>query len=232
MRKDLYKHFIPIDHAQSCSPTKLYYDFEVYPGWRFIMLDSYDISMCGSSSIENKIMATKILEKNNPSALKMGGNWFKDLPREKFRYVPYNGRVSDTQLAWLWDVLLKAQQEKEKVIVFCHQPIYSPLKPHNLVWNSEEILSTLHSFGDTVQMWVAGHDHGGQYAVDDTGLHHLVPAAPLECEEGEVSFGHFEVYDDQFILHWKGKKGGSSDGKSVLTWPSIMNFKTDSNQFN
>ena len=46
---------------------------EVYPGWRFIMLDSYDISMCGSSSIENKIMATKILEKNNPSALKMGG---------------------------------------------------------------------------------------------------------------------------------------------------------------
>ena len=224
-RKDLYRHFIPAEHAPSCSPTKLYYDFEAYPGWRFIMLDSYDVSMCGSTSNENKEIAIEILRKNNPSALKLGSNWFKDLPKENFRYVPYNGGVSEIQLMWLRDVLAKAHESKEKVIVFCHQPIYSPLKPHNLVWNSEEVLSTLQSFGNTVQLYVAGHDHGGQYAIDETGIHHLVPAAPLECDEGEVSFGHCDVYEDQFILRWKGKKAGR-DGKSALTWPSNMNFKT------
>ena len=224
-RKDLYRHFIPAKYAHVCSPTKLYYDFEVYPGWRFIMLDSYEISTCGSTSTENKEAAIEILRRNNPGALKLGGNRFKGLPKEKYKYVPYNGGISETQLTWLRNILSKAQRDQEKVVVFCHQPIYSPLKPHSLIWNSEEVLDTLQSYGSTVQLYIAGHDHGGQYAVDETGLHHLVPAAPLECNVGEVSFGHCEVHEDQFVLRWKGKIAGQ-DRKSALSWPSHMSFKS------
>jgi hypothetical protein len=38
----------------------------------------------------------------------------------------------------------------------------------------------------SVVAYFAGHDHEGGYCMDDTGIHHIVPPAPLECDEGQV----------------------------------------------
>ena len=90
-RKELYEHFTPPDTALgdslggSCSPQKLYYDWTPFPGWRFVMLDSYDVSMIGFSTPEHLDLAKKILKENNPNDLTQSGGWFKDLPRENYR---------------------------------------------------------------------------------------------------------------------------------------------------
>lgn len=228
-RQNLYNHFTP--HADAsrlpqtlgglCTPNRLYYDWQPFPRWRFIVLDSYDISIIGSSSDENLGRAKEILRKNNPNDVTISGGWFKDLPRERYRYVPYNGGISPVQLNWLRKILVKSSELEEKVVFFCHQPIYSPNKPQSLVWNSEEVLDLIHQFENTY-MWIAGHDHGGQYAVDDFGIHHIVPPAPLECGVDETAFGHIEVHEDKFVLNWSGK----GPDRSVLPWPKTMNFRS------
>jgi len=69
-------------------------------------------------------------------------------------------------------------------------------------------------------MWVAGHDHGGQYVRDELGIPHLVPPAPLECEIGEKSYGHVDVFKNRFELNWIGK----IPNQSIEPWPSVMHF--------
>ena len=98
-REQLKNYFIP-ESIVSCSPTKLYYDWTPHPGWRFILLDSYDVSLIGYSTEQHLMQARSILKKNNPNDLSIPGGWFKNLPREKHRYVPYNGGISSSQLLW------------------------------------------------------------------------------------------------------------------------------------
>ena len=183
-------------------------------------MDSYDVSLIGYSSSDHLDLAKVILGKNNPNDLSVNGGWFKDLPREQFRYVPYNGGISTIQLNWLRDVLTKSEELEEKVVFFCHQPIYSPNKPQSVIWNSEDVLEVIHSFKNTC-MWIAGHDHGGQYVQDKFGIHHIVPPAPLECALGESAFGDIEVFQDKFILNWTGK----GPDKSLLPWPKVLSFR-------
>ena len=144
-----------------CSPSKLYYDWSPYPNWRFISLDCYDVSLIGASCPENKKLAEELLANNNPNDLTIGSGWFNGLTYHKRRWVPYNGGISRAQIDWLRIVLEKSHQNNEKVVIFCHQPIYAPNKPQSLVWNAEEVLDTVREHGNVV-MWLAGHDHGGQ----------------------------------------------------------------------
>lgn len=152
----------------------LHYDWSPYPGWRFLFLDSYDVSLIGHSTVENKELAESLLKQHNPNDLSVSGTWFRNLPFEKLRWVPYNGMISQEQLEWLKETLAETVRDSEKVIIFCHQPVYSPKKPNSLIWNAEEVLKTLHSSGN-VCMWIAGHDHDGNYCCDDHGIHHLIP---------------------------------------------------------
>ena len=144
-----------------CSPQKLYYDWAPYEGWRFISLDCYDISLIGSSTLENKKIAEDLLAKNNPNDLTIGSGWFNGLTYNMRRWVPYNGGISKEQIIWLQNILLKSSELNEKIVIFCHQPVYAPNKPQSLVWNAEEILEVIRKHGNVV-MWMAGHDHGGQ----------------------------------------------------------------------
>lgn len=202
----------------SCSPSKIYYDWSPAPGWRFISLDAYDVSLIGASSEHNRKQAKELLDRNNPNDLSVSGSWFNDLPREKHRWVPYNGGVSDEQLRWLERILTHSKHNNEQVVIICHQPIVSYSNPKALLWNAEELQQIIWSAGN-VKLWLAGHDHGGQYSKDDYGVHHLIPPAPIECEHGQTAFGHIEVFDDRFSLHWNGK---IPNRLSPLGWPADM----------
>lgn len=200
LRENFIKKYISLSNE---APLELHYEWTPHPNWRFIFLDSYDVSLIGNSTEANRLLAEQLLAEHNPNNLSISGTWFNNLPREKRRWVPYNGMISDNQLVWLKGVLKETCELKQKVIIFSHQPVYSQ-NPSSLVWNSEEILKILHESGN-ICAWIAGHDHGGQYNIDSTGIHHLVPPAPIETAENEVAYGSIDVYKSQLILNWKGK---------------------------
>lgn len=185
--------------------NQLYYHWKPFDGWRFVALDGYDVSIIGASSEKNKDLATRLLRDNNHNDLNVSGGWFNDLPRDKHRWVPYNGGIGVEQLKWIEQLLIGTEKRNERVAFFCHQPIFSPDRPKCLVWNAEEILSLLTSYSH-VSLWMAGHDHGGMHYLDDFGIRHLVPPAPIECDLGEKAYGLIDVYDDHLMMNWVGKK--------------------------
>ena len=77
--------------ASQCKPSKIYYHWSPFPGWRFISVDSYGVSLIGYSSSENQRLAKELPAKHNPNDLKISGTWFNNLPYNKRRWVPYNG---------------------------------------------------------------------------------------------------------------------------------------------
>ena len=156
----------------------LHYSWSPHPGWRFVFLDSYDVSLIGYSTEDNQLLAKALLNDNNPNDLTKSGTWFDNLPFDKSRWVPYNGMISDEQLEWLEKTLSDSVKMNERVIIFCHQPVYSPLRPNSLVWNAEVVMNMLHRSGN-VCLWIAGHDHGGNYCRDAFGIHHLIPPVSL-----------------------------------------------------
>lgn len=228
-RSELFQ-FLPInkqlDHTNekfiiggSCNPAKLYYDWSPFPGWRFIVLDSYDVSLIGASSAENKKYAEELLYINNPNDLTMSGTWFNNLSKDKYRWVPYNGGIGKNQLKWLQNVLKESKRHEEKVIIFSHQPIFAETKSQSLIWNSEEVLDILWE-SNNVHMWMAGHDHDGQYSIDGNGIHHIVPPAPIERGIDDSSYGHISVHENELLLHWNGY----TPQNVVKAWPKRIPF--------
>jgi len=207
---DYYSFTRPEAHARlfnsipETSHDKLFYDFTPHPEWRFISLDAYDISLIGASSVEHLEIAKSILKRENPNDVAVSGHWFDNLPRDKYRFVPYNGGIGKVQLAWFKKKLLHAKQLGQRCVIFCHQPIHAPDKPQSLLWNAEEVREIMSDVGN-VALWLAGHDHDGQYSVAD-GIHHLVPPAPIECPVGETAYGSIDVYRDKLELRWIGRE--------------------------
>mmetsp|Transcript_34581 Transcript_34581/g.35258 ORF Transcript_34581/g.35258 Transcript_34581/m.35258 type:complete len:341 (-) Transcript_34581:104-1126(-) len=215
-RDYIYENYTPnISVRRVCTPTKMYYDFKaqgVY-GFRFICLDTYEISTMGAISKQYLKEAHEILVNNNPNfslsadrTELYSGNWFAGLIGMQKRFVPYNGAISHHQLQWLADTLTEASNNGEKVFVFGHCPCYQlACRDENLLWNCQELLHILHAYRRTVLAYIAGHDHEGGYSTDDVGIHHITPCAPIQCDEGQTSFGSVHVFNDHFKLEWKGK---------------------------
>ena len=137
---------------------KAYYDFS-HKGFRFIMLDGTDRYMysypAGSPAYgEAKAYFDSI---TTPAR------------------TPWNGAISDTQLAWLADTLADATSKGEKVVVCCHFPIHDPVGGHTLL-NFQETRDVLDRFPNVV-LWLNGHNHAGGYALANEGKptqrHHL-----------------------------------------------------------
>lgn len=136
-------------------------------------------------------------------------DWLHNLADDNLRYLPFNGGISSQQLEWLETQLLDAVQKNERCLLFSHMAIYRPAsQEQNLLWNSEEILKVLHATPKgTVISFISGHDHDGGYATDSHGIHHIVPCSPIECDEGEMSFGVLEIYAKEQCMkvNWTGK---------------------------
>jgi len=164
---------------------RFYYDFTVpgAPGWRFVVLDGNDISLYA---------------------------WPPDGP-EHARAVAYydamgrtspewNGAVGPDQLAWLDDVLTAADDHHEKVILFCHFPVY-PDNIHNL-WNADEVRGVIESHG-CVEAYLCGHNHAGSYALHD-GIHYLAFKGMVEHDTN--AFAVVEVYPDRLDVIGFGRE--------------------------
>lgn len=208
-RTDLQYYLAPLSRdlehpLQRESEKHLFFDWSPAPGWRFISVDGYDLSLIGASSEANKELSHELIRENNPNNITDGKTWFQNLPKDKFRWVPYNGGIGNAQLAWIADKLKHAKTNKEKVVFLCHQPVFSPNRPKSVLWNAEEVQALLWQY-DNVVAWFAGHDHGGEYAVDPFGIHHIVFPAPIESNLDEDSFAVVDVFEDHWAIDWRGK---------------------------
>ena len=255
----------------TADPTdSLYYSF--YPQrtvthFRVIVLDGYDTSSIGASTPEQAAYSEALLREKNPAYAAGDSNWFASLPKENLRYVPFNGGVGNTQLAWLEAQLQEVVRLGERCFIVCHMPLDPrSSSAQNPLWNYEDVLSAVHthsridnsqrqtrsgsknkngvaaadagtkpcSFSSAVIAVISGHAHNGGYYNDPiSGIHHITPPAPVECDEDEVSYGMFRVMaaagtgwnttvdrSSYVEVEWTGK----TPVKSVHPWPKRMYF--------
>jgi predicted phosphodiesterase len=138
-----------------------YYHFE-NSGWRFVVLDGNDISFHAwpEGSAEHRA----------------AGKYYKDNGIQSPRW---NGAVGGAQLSWLRATLKQATEDRERVILFCHFPVF-PEDVHNL-WNAEEVIGVIEEF-PCVKAYINGHNHKGNYA-ERNGVHYLTLKGMVDTEE-------------------------------------------------
>jgi len=182
--------------------SKAYYSVSIYPGWRLVLLDGYEISVIQP---ETKVEAYAILSKHNTNDLsRTDVDWTAGLHGLDRRFMPYNGKISKTQQTWLHEELATATSAKEKVLISCHIPVCpGSSTPDTLLWNYDEVLAILHSY-PCVKGFFAGHDHVGGFAVDAKNIHHKTFQAALEPPVGQMAYAIVSVYDDVIEINGEG----------------------------
>jgi len=184
---------------------EFYYSFIPIEGWRFIVLDAYDLSLIGYQKTDpNYLEALNMIQENNPNNVLENGDWLKGMKGANRRWLPYNGALSQNQLKFLQKNVHEAQELKQKIIIFSHIPIYAPASQENTVlWNNEEVFKIIHSYSGVVAFF-AGHEHQGGFAIDKKGIAHITLESPLETPRGKVSYGYVKIYEDRLILRGSG----------------------------
>lgn len=115
--------------------------------------------------------------------------------------LEWNGAIGSKQIAWLGDKLTDACANQQKVILFCHYPIYPP-HPLNL-WNFEEMLALIGEY-PCVKGWFAGHNHEGGYAQKD-GVHHVTFSGMVDSED-QTAWATVEVDNNSIRIRGQGRQ--------------------------
>ncbi|WP_199614166.1 metallophosphoesterase [Paenibacillus alkalitolerans] len=182
----------------------LYYDFG-YQGWRFIVLDTNDISTyaypVGSEKYNE---ARNIYEVLKWSGVDNAQTW--------------NGGVGSEQMVWLQNVLAKSVLAGEKVIVMGHMPL-APENMHN-TWNDDALIKAFESAGNVVA-YFNGHNHAGNYA-EKNGIHYLNFKGMVETADTNA-YSIVRVYPEGLVI-----KGYGREPDRVLMIGKKTNAKEDS----
>ncbi|CAI7801426.1 unnamed protein product [Closterium sp. NIES-54] len=158
----------------TAADNRSYYDFSPFPNFRFVVLDSYDVSLLGwPEDHPHAVKAREVLERENPNEEKNSPEGLEGLNR---------GSEHHPHAVWGREVLERENQEKnspegleglngcpclthpavpsnshhqecdalgETVVLCCHQPIEPAALPTAtcLVWNYDERHPPLHFGG-------------------------------------------------------------------------------------
>jgi manganese-dependent ADP-ribose/CDP-alcohol diphosphatase len=165
-----------------------HYDFAV-GRWRFVVLNGTDVSTYANPKGSEK-------RKQAEAAL-------LELKRRKARNArPWNGGLGARQLTWLRRTLGEAATAGQRVVLFCHMPVYPP-NAHNL-FDDGEVLKTIDANRNVVA-YVNGHNHAGNYAARK-GVHYLTIKGMVEQQTN--SYGVIEVHSDHLRLIGFGREIG------------------------
>ncbi|XP_053269387.1 manganese-dependent ADP-ribose/CDP-alcohol diphosphatase [Pleuronectes platessa] len=190
--------------ADRAAPDIYAYRFSPFPGFTFVVLDAYDVSLLGreESSEEYRGARDVIRQHNNNEDL----NCPPVVEGLKRRFTMFNGGFSKDQLDWLESVLSSADEKKERVTIISHLPVHpNSTDPICLAWNFDKILDIIKSHSSVV-CFMAGHDHDGGYCQDkDTGVHHLTLEGVIETPPDSDAFGTVSVYEDRMVLKGSGR---------------------------
>lgn len=187
--------------------SQSYYSFSPHPGFRVVMMDSYDVSVLGwPEGHPHREAAVALLAARNPNDNKNSPEGLAGLDR---RFVAFGGGVSAPQLAWLRATLAEAGAQGERVFVCGHLPVHpDSCAAVCLLWNYEEVLEVLRH-ARCVVATLAGHTHRDGYCCDDAGVHHRVLASVLECKPGANAYGRVEVWPHAARLRGSGHMGST-----------------------
>ncbi|XP_040856908.1 manganese-dependent ADP-ribose/CDP-alcohol diphosphatase [Ochotona curzoniae] len=192
-----------IAHHPKTVPSEDYYayHFAPFPKFRFILLDSYDLSILGVDQSSPKYQQSmKMLQDHNPNAEL---NSPQGLSEPQF--VQFNGGFSREQLDWLNEVLTFSDTNQEKVVLVSHLPIYPEASDSVcLAWNYRDALRVIWSH-QCVVCFFAGHTHDGGYARDPCGVHHVNLEGVIETAPDSRAFGTVYVYPDKMMLKGRGR---------------------------
>lgn len=170
------------DVPQKLGLSSRYYDFAV-KGWRFVVLDGNDISFHAHP-------------KNSPEHQEAVDYY----ERNKIASPDWNGAVGPKQIAWLETVLDQATNDGEKVVIYCHFPVY-PKNVHNL-WNAQEVVDVIERF-PCVKAYLNGHNHAGNYGFKN-GVHYLTFMGMVDT--GETSYATVTVRADRLEVVGYGRE--------------------------
>ncbi|XP_054913397.1 manganese-dependent ADP-ribose/CDP-alcohol diphosphatase [Poeciliopsis prolifica] len=176
------------------------YRFSPFPGFVFVVLDAYDVSLLGvPEASERYSKAVNLIKLHN-------NNEDLNCPPESpchSRFTMFNGGFSQEQLDWLDSVLSEADERQEKVTLVSHIPVHPGSTDYVcLAWNHEELLAITRSHGCVV-CYMAGHAHSGGYCLD-TGVHHLTLDGVIETPPDSDAYAMVSVYPDRMELTGSG----------------------------
>ncbi len=196
-----FASFKKVNYILSSSKTKVYHiignhDFSVEPeliekvpsalnlkenyytvskkDWQFIFLNGNEISLLSP----------------NPEIISEAKQMLAELTAYKQpNNMDWNGGLGTSQINWLETQLKTAESQKKNVAIFCHYPLL-PLEAHTL-WDSKKVLSILKKHKN-VKAWINGHNHAGNYAVEN-GIHFVTMHGMVDTEtENAYSIISFE----------------------------------------
>jgi 3',5'-cyclic AMP phosphodiesterase CpdA len=115
--------------------------------------------------------------------------------------MEWNGGIGKEQLEWFDAQLTEAEFSDEKVMVFCHFPIF-PDNRHNLL-NSKEVMQVLEKHQNVIA-WFSGHNHAGNYG--NKNMTHFVTMRGMVETEEKNSFATVEIYSNKIWITGYGNE--------------------------
>ncbi len=169
---------------QKLGLQKGYYEF-THGNWRFIVLDTMDVSVMGWPENSRNYQAARAYLRDHPDAR------------------TYNGAVGDRQKRWLKSRLAHAAKVNQRVIVFGHHPlVQGPSRPDLLAWNHQEIARILEDAGCVVA-YFNGHDHKGGYAFRN-GVHYVTLEGLVEAPTNGNAHGTVHIDRNRLVIQGTG----------------------------
>lgn len=173
---------IPSDYQSQ----KGYYAF-IHHNFRFIFLNGNEISLYGTSAKSTRKKASALLDslraKGAPNAME------------------WNGGISSRQMLWFEKQLNEAELNNEKVLIFCHFPVF-PENAHNLL-NDSEVLELLRKHKNIIA-WINGHNHAGNYG--NTNSIHFVTLKGMVETKDKNSYARIDVYRNKIWIVGEGRE--------------------------
>ncbi|KAE8577154.1 hypothetical protein XENTR_v10004451 [Xenopus tropicalis] len=178
------------------------YHFSPYPRFRFVVIDTYDLSSLGRDMNHPNYQASIAFVTQSCSPEEPGDSKARKHERQ---LVNFNGGVGKEQLSWLHKILTYADEQEEKVVIASHVPIHPNAQVTNcLAWNYSEILDVLHRHSCVVS-YIAGHEHHGAYCQDSHGIHHITMEGVIESPPNTNAFATVHMYKNKMVLHGRGR---------------------------
>jgi manganese-dependent ADP-ribose/CDP-alcohol diphosphatase len=156
-------------------------------GWRFIVVDTNDISTYGNPKDSPNYALAERMRADLIAAGKPNGQ-------------TWNGGVGAEQLAWIEQTLEHARGEGEKVVLTAHHPVF-PINEHN-AYNDTELVDLLSSY-ENVVAWFNGHNHAGNYGF--TGGIHFVNFKGM-VDTTVTSYATVQAHDDRLVIEGFGRE--------------------------
>jgi manganese-dependent ADP-ribose/CDP-alcohol diphosphatase len=160
-----------------------YYDF-TYGDWRFIILDGTELADYDS------ILHMDLRDEADSVWQSVQG---------EINDLSWNGGIGRTQSNWIESRITDAMDNYEKVILFCHFPLY-PEHELNL-WNRFQIMDIVEKY-ENVVAYISGHNHEGNYAFRNS-KHYITQKGMVETFD-TCSFSILNFYNNKLVFNSYG----------------------------